>query len=317
MYDIGVGGAPYSYDEINVYNSQFSPSTNHCKNTQLYNYFARYLLQKAMSVMKWEVPENWDLSYFLYCLYCWGTVAVVRTDKFGVIPQGCTLTGYNVYYRPLKAVISNPLLKGILEPVIDVQCVLFKCTPDYGGIMDLVGRYADEMAICMESVDMNNMNSKLAYMFSANNKAGAESLKKVMDSIMSGELAVFYDKKLNIERGDTVVEPWSVFANDLKGNYIAGDILDNMRRLEEMFCTEVGIPSARSDKKERMVVAEADKNDIETVSRMEMWLDDWKLSCKKVRKLFGVNVNVDWRHNPNQSSGGGDGNGNVNVTGSL
>ncbi len=306
MYDIGVGGAPYSYNEINVYNSQFSPSTNHCKNTQLYNYFVRYLLQKAMSVMKWEVPENWDLSYFLYCLYCWGTVAVVRTDKFGVIPQGCTLTGYNVYYRPLKAVISNPLLSGIIEPVIDEQCILFKCTNDYGGIMDLVGRYADEMAICMESLDMNNMNSKLAYMFSARNKAGAESLKKVMDSVMSGELAVFYDEKLKARRGEIEdVEPWTVFSNDLRGNYIAGDILDNMRRLEELFCTEIGIPSARSDKKERMISSETDKNITETVSRIEMWLDSWKLSCKKVKRMFGVDVNVNWRHDPLKTDNGG------------
>mgnify|MGYP000432323448 CR=1 FL=1 len=55
--------------------------------------------------------------------------------------------------------ISNPLLKGVIEPVIGEQCVLFKCTADYGGIMDLIGRYANEMAITMESLDMNVMNS--------------------------------------------------------------------------------------------------------------------------------------------------------------
>ena len=195
-------GAPVMYNYINQYNSSISPSTNHCKNTQLFWYFQRYLLQKAISVMKWDVPDNWDKDYFLYCLYCWGTVAIINTDKFGVIPQGCTLKGYNVFYRPAQAVISNPLLKGVIEPVIGEQCVLFKCTADYGGIMDLVGRYANEMAITMESLDMNVMNSKLAYVFRARNKAGAEALKKVMDQVMRGELAVFYDEKHeNTERG--------------------------------------------------------------------------------------------------------------------
>ena len=302
MYNVGQG-APYMFDYINLTTSHVSPSTNHCKNSKLFRYFQRYLLQKAISVMKWEVPENWDKDYFLYCLYCWGTVAVVETDKFGVIPQGCTLKGYNVYYRPRQAVISNPLIKGIIEPVIGEQCVLFKCTPDYGGIMDLVSRYADEMAVCMESLDMNNMNSKLAYMFSARNKAGAESLKKIMDQIMRGELAVFYDSKLKEERGNNdVVEPWTVFANNLSNNYIAGDILDNMRRLEELFCTEVGIPSARSDKKERMITSEAESNDTETSTRMEMWLDGWKKSCEDVKKMFGVSVSVNWRHKPTEKN---------------
>ena len=301
MYNVGQG-APYMFDYINLDTSNVSPSTNHCKNSKLFHYFQRYLLQKAISVMKWEVPENWDKDYFLYCLYCWGTVAVVETDKFGVIPQGCTLKGYNVYYRPLQAVISNPLLKGILEPVIGEQCVLFKCTPDYGGIMDLVSRYADEMSVCMESLDMNNMNSKLAYMFSARNKAGAESLKKIMDQIMRGELAVFYDSKLKEDRGNNeVIEPWTVFANNLSNNYIAGDILDNMRRLEELFCTEIGIPSSRSDKKERMITSEAESNDTETSTRIEMWLDGWKKSCEDVKKMFGVNVSVEWRHKPTEN----------------
>ena len=57
-------GAPVMYNYINQYNSSICPSTNHCKNTQLFWYFQRYLLQKAISVMKWEVPDNWDKDYF-------------------------------------------------------------------------------------------------------------------------------------------------------------------------------------------------------------------------------------------------------------
>ena len=84
-----------------------------------------------------------------------------------------------------------------------------------------------------------------------------------------------------------------------------------MRRLEELFCTEIGIPSARSDKKERMISSEAESNDVETSTRMEMWLDGWKKSCADVKKMFGVEVSVNWRHNPNENvsrgkSGGDD-----------
>ena len=43
-----------------------------------------------------------------------------------------------------------------------------------------------------------------------------------------------------------------------------------------------------------------------------MWLDGWKKSCTDVRKMYGVDVNVNWRHDPNtknvsrKTSGGDD-----------
>ena len=111
-------GIPASYDYINAANAAVSPSTVHCRNTALSQYFRRYLLQKAMSLYKWKLPEHWSKNYFLYVLYCWGYIAVVNTSKFGVIPQGCTLTGYNVFYQPTNAIITNPLLRGNLEPRI-------------------------------------------------------------------------------------------------------------------------------------------------------------------------------------------------------
>ena len=56
----------------------------------------RYLLQKAISVFGWQLPPNWARNYVLYCLYCFGRLAIVNTDRYGVIAQACGLMGYNV-----------------------------------------------------------------------------------------------------------------------------------------------------------------------------------------------------------------------------
>lgn len=60
-----------------------------------------------------------------------------------------------------------------------------------------------------------------------------------------------------------------------------------------------------------MISSEAESNDVETSTRMEMWLDGWQKSCADVKKMFGVDVSVNWRHNPNknvslETSGGDD-----------
>ena len=61
-------GIPASYDYINASNAAVSPSTVHCRNTALSQYFRRYLLQKAMSLYKWKLPEHWSKNYFVYVL---------------------------------------------------------------------------------------------------------------------------------------------------------------------------------------------------------------------------------------------------------
>lgn len=305
MDNIIIGsGAPAYYDYINSYNSALAPSELHASNTGLQRYFARYLLQKAISVNKWKMPKIWSKNYFLYVLYCWGYLAIVNTDKFGVIPQACGLRGYDVFYQPTSAIISNPLLSGNREPRIGSQCVLFKLQPDYGGIMDLVNYYADLMALCAETTAVNLVNSKLSYVFGVDNKQGAESFKKMLDQIASGKPGVFVDKNLFNEDGSPA---WFTFAQDLKGSYIASDILSDMRKIETMFDTDIGIPNANTDKKERLITSEVEANDFEVKSKCALWLDQLKQSCEEVREMFGIDISVDWREEGRKSAkNGGD-----------
>lgn len=288
-------GAPVMYDYINAANSIVSPSTIHIEQTGLARFFRRYLLEKAIAVFKWNLPETWSKEYFLYVLYCWGYIAVVNTNKYGVIPQACGLRGYDVFYRPTNAIITNPLLSGMIEPRIDKECTLFKLQPDYGGIMDLVNFYGDMMALCAETAGVNLLNSKLSYVFTADNKAAAESFKKLMDRILSGEPASVIDKNLLRPDGSPA---WQAFQQNVGQNYIVSDILSDMRKWENMFNTDIGIPNANTDKKERLISDEVNANNTETSTKCELWLEHCQEACKKTRKMFGIDISVDWRVPP-------------------
>ena len=299
-----INGAPYYYNYINAETSQVTPSTVHVKDSGLCRYFTKYLLQKAMSVFEWDLPETWNKDYFLYVLYCWGYVAVVNTDKFGVIPQGCGLKGYDVFYAPTHAVIANPLLSGILEPRIGTQCELLKLQPDFSGILDLVGHYAEQMALASQSVSVNLLNSKLSYVFTAKTKALAESLKKMYDQIASGEPAVVIDSRIkNAADGE---ETWKAFEQNVGGNYIVTNLLADLRKIEAMFDTEIGIPNANTDKRERLIQDEVNANNIETYSKCAMWLENLQDACKRVNDMFGLSIAVRWRKIP-EMGGASDG----------
>lgn len=288
-------GAPYMYDYRNAVISSVEPSTVHARDTVITWYWRRWLLQKAMSLFTWKLPENWDKDYFLYTLYCWGYVAVVKTDKYGVIPQGCTLGGLNIFYRPTWALISNPLLKGIRRPVIDEQCTLFKLRPDYAGIMDVTSHYAELLAMVTETVATNLYNSQLSYVFTATGKAAAESFKKLYDRIHSGNPAAVIDRALLDKDGKPA---WSAFEQNLRNVFICPELQIFKKDLLNEYLTLIGIPTANTEKKERLIVDEVNSNNVETAIDWDRSLEGLRKTCEKTRKMFGLTedeLDVTWR----------------------
>lgn len=296
---------PFFADYINGATfSRLEPSQVHVANTYLYQYFRRYLLQKAVAVFRWQLPAEWQRTLFLYCLYCDGHVAIVNTDRFGVLPQPCTLGGRGVQYEPTYVLIANPLLQGILQPRIGTQCAVIRIMPDYGGIMDIINYYARQMALCSETLEINLLNSKLSYVFGVpkggNRKAAAESLKKLFDQIMSGVPASFLDEDLVDRNGKPT---WQLFLQDVGQNFIAPDIQEQLRKLECEFAAKVGIPSnLATTKKERVNLAEVSANDVETAVGPSQWLELAREGLETANRMFGLQLSVDWRYEPDVGS---------------
>lgn len=285
---------PYSYEVYNAYNGMMSPSTVHVRNTALAQFFKRYLLQEAMSVFEWQMPDHWARNYFLYVLYVWGYIAVFDAgEEFGVIPQHCGLGGYSIMYQPTKALIANPLLNGVREKEIGRDCEIIRLQPDYMGLYDLVDYYGDLMALCAETVGINVLNSKLSYVFSAQNKAAAESYKELYDRISGGDPAVFMDKTLLDDQGNLTVQ---LLQQNVGQNFIADRVLDCMGTIRNQFLTAIGIPNANTDKRERLNSDEVNANNFETRANCALWLDELRHACKLARDMFpGLELDVDWR----------------------
>lgn len=297
---------PVKYDQLNTIYSHISPSTVHTTNTELHAYFCKYLFQKLLSVYNFNnLPKTWDKGYFLSVLFANGYIAVIETKEYGVVPQNCGLSGYNLFYRPDKAIIANPLIKTDNKGYkIGKDCEIIKLMPDYGSPIDKVSFYADMLALSAEGAGMNLVNSKLSYVMSAKNKAGAESLKKMYDNVASGEPAVVIDKSLYNQDGSTA---WDTFAQNLRENYIAGNILDDMKKWENAFNTDIGIPNANTNKRERLISDEVNANNVETYTTAELWLETLKESIDKVNTKYNLSITVDFRNKPEKkiiSSGG-------------
>lgn len=282
----------FDFYTINMSNALEVPSTVHCKDTNLVRYYAKYLLQKLLSVYEWTMPETWDHDYFQYILATQGYIAILETPEFGVICQMARIGGYDIYYRPTTAMIANPIL-GSLERRIRKDCALIKFQPDYSTPLDICMYYADLMAITAQGAAANIFNSKLAYIFACQDKASAESFKKAFDQINQGNPAVFVDKALFTDSGDV---NWHEFQQHLSETYIADKILSDLRKIETMFDSEIGIPNANTDKKERLITSEVESNTVEVYSKATLWLETMKRGIDEAKSLFpALNLDVKLR----------------------
>lgn len=287
--------APYSYEMMNLYNSAVNPSTVHCKNTALVQYFTRYLLQKVLSVYEFTgLPEEWADNYFKYCLFAFGYLAVFNTDRYGTICQECTLSDtYTIFRQPKIAIITNPLFKKSLELIIGEECEIIKLQPDYGNVMDIIGAYADLMGLCLETAGVNLLNSKMSFVFFSDSKTSAESYKKLYDKLASGEPMAVIDKNLSNEDGS---KNWDFFIQNVGQNFIVDKVMDTLKNLEDQFNTRVGIPNANTQKRERLITDEVRANDVDTKALVALWLETMRKDISKVNRMFNLNISVRYRY---------------------
>ena len=291
-------GPPFSWDQVNAQESALVPGALHNLDNATFCYYFRYLFNKVISQFKWTLPKDWDKDYFLSVLYCAGYITILDTPEFGVIPQWGALSGYNLYYKPRNALVTNPFFPQTYERTVGVDCEVLHLMPDYRGVKDLITFYASKLATIAAAIDINLINTRLAYVFPAKDKASAQSWKKMFDAIASGDPAVFVDKSLFDEEG----KGWEPFLNNLRNNYIVTNQLDDMATVENQFCTMIGIPNANTDKRERLNTYEVNVNNVDTAILGSKWLESLKEGCDKVKKMFDVDITVEWRFDPNESA---------------
>lgn len=288
---------PIFYDYQNAMSATFNPLATYDLNNNTTRYFARYLLQKAISVLEFDnLPETWNKPYMLYALACFGYFGVVDAgSEYGVIPQFCTLSGYNIYFQPRTILISNPLLPGLQgkQLVIGNDCEIVKLMPDYGCLMDLIYKYATEYALTTQSFDVSVINSKISYVFSAANSKVAESLKKMVDQIQEGHPGVFIDKELLNPDG---TRSWESIFNDGRGSTVINELLNAMEKLDARFNTEIGIPNVNISKASGVSDAEVNANNIDTTAKIGLWVETINDDLKRVNQMFGLNVSCKYRY---------------------
>ena len=291
---------------INLLESLKVPNTYWKGKTKVYIYWFRSLLHKIDSSLIFDgLPTEWNNDFFMMCLWAWGRVVVFSTDRediadrYGAVTfQPCTLSGYDWFYQPNKAIVSNPMYER--EFTLGEDAELIKLTPDYMGILDIIDYYASKLAEISKGIDMGIINAKLPCILTAENDAQAETLKKVYDKVQAGEPLVGF-KELN-DNGEIIptksaFEEWT---QDYKKTYVVHNLLEDMQLILDSFYVEIGLPVA-IEKRERLVTSEADFASAQSQARISCWLETLKESLTRVNKMFNINITCEVAFNEREN----------------
>ena len=288
--------APLNFDKINLINGSYTPSQVKNLDNATFAFWERALFQRAISVLKITLPKDWNgdiKDFFNYCLFRLGYVAVFNHEKYGLIFQPCSLSGYDIFYRPTDCLVTSPALTETLNLKIGKDCGILKICPDYMGIWDIIAYYAEKLSLLDNAINISLINNKYAFMLVAKNKAAGEALKKMLDRINQGEPAVVADISLKNDPNDKT-EPWQFWdRGNIKDSYMTTQQLSDFRTILNNFDNEIGIVTLPLEKKERMITSEAEGYENDTKSRVRVWVETFNESAIAVNKMFGTDIKAE------------------------
>lgn len=297
---------PLNYNQISGLACSYLPSSVKPVNNVHFSYWERSLFQRMLSVIDFELPQEWDKpkDFLLFCLFKIGFLGVVDVDKYGLVAQPCSLGGeFDLYYQPTKFIISNPKFNGAKTFEVGVDGEILKISPDYMGMFDIIDYYAERLALLDSSINMSLINSKFPWVLGAKNRSVAKTLQKAFDKAQRGEPLIIFDKKIvDDDMGNSPFQFIDLLMN--KDRYLVPQQLQDFQTILNEFDTEIGIPTVPYQKKERMVESEADSKQIESVARLTTWINTFNNSAIEVNNHFGTNISAKMHFNDERGVNG-------------
>lgn len=266
-------------------------------NTQFFWFWFRQLWQKLCSVYDFKgLPATIDETYFTNLLYAWGHVPIFNNEKYGLICQPGFPIDWDLYFRPTKLRVGTRYVHQDLEYGTETE--LIRLNNDWSGAIDIVTTYARRLAFAETSLQMSLINSRIAYAAFASSKAAAKAFEEMMRQVANGKPAVVADAAYLVEnmQSNNQQEPFQLIQNNIGGNYITDKLLKDISDIINEFDCEVGIPSANTNKKERLISSEVSFGNADTIAKVDLWTKCLKDSIDKVNALFGLNITFKYNY---------------------
>lgn len=291
---------------VPVYNGNPYPLPRKKEKTR--DFYARFFYNKLFNnfIARYQIdfPKTINSTAFITLLASQGWLILSPDSEGNARAWNGYLTDLDMYGFPkllglvpiYRGANNEEIQKDVYKTVIaDKGGVLVRLTPNAESIVSLISAYAVQMANIAIDIDVNLQNCKLARIFFADDGDQAQQIRKLVDDISSGSLAVIEDKGVlgNLLSGEKAKIPVYSTPSD----YFCDKLIADQRQVYNEFLSSIGInvSAANIAKLERNTNEEVHANDEEVFLNASFYIDTIKEDIDKFNRLFNTNLSIEYK----------------------
>lgn len=252
------------------------------KNTQSY---IVYMLNRVMQMFEYDgLPDTLPKRMIeLYTMVNGHSVVVKHNDNLYVCFGGFAGEP-DEYYMPKQYIIANPYLKLFKTFTIDEDCVLIKNDSMLYGLMPMFNRYASALVENDITMNMVDINSRVAALIDARDDATKVSAEKFLNDMEDGKNGIiassaFFDGLRS--------QPYSEHTYQL-----LTELIEYHQYMKASWFNELGLNANYNMKREAITADESQLNDDMLLPLIDDMLECRKIAVDKINTMFGTNISV-------------------------
>lgn len=255
-------------------------------NGATYVQYYNRLMELSMSMFKWNnLPDTVDERYLELGLFSSGCMVFFKDDVIGELALNMTYQGgFDIYGEPTKRRAYSRYNQFQTTLNKDNSVIIWNNMLRTNSALD-VQMFAYRLYNLDRIVDINTNAQKTPVLITCDEKQKL-TMKNLYMQYEGNYPVIFGDNNLDIKN-------LSVLKTDAP--FVSDKIYDLKVKIWNEALTYLGISNINTTKKERMITDEVIRNQGGTIASRYSRLESRRRAVKKINKMFGLNITVDYR----------------------
>lgn len=263
-------------------------------NRLTYEDYLHRIRRLVLSIFEWtNLPNTMDSRYIEECLFTDGQAALFYDDEIGFINSRATSAGYlNMYGLPTRIHCYSFTVINTTRRLFygqdttakkNEQCILVMNNWDRTPTLPSVELYAMRLADAQRVADLN-IKAQANPVLVLTDQDQVITVKNAYNQYRNNEPVIFGDK--NVLTGNEIK------ALKTDAPFVADKIMDYKREIWNELLTFLGLSNIETEKKERLITAEAEGNNEVINMNLQAMLAPRKHAAEQFNLKFGENIDV-------------------------
>lgn len=255
-------------------------------NGATYVQYYNRLMELSMSMFEWKnLPDTVDERYLELGLFSSGCMVFFKDDVIGELALNMTYQGgFDIYGEPTRRRAYSRYNQFQTTLDKDNSVIIWNNMLRTNSALD-VQMFAYRLYNLDRIVDINANAQKTPVLITCDEK----------QKLTMKNLYLQYEGNYPVIFGDSNLDIKSLSVLKTDAPFVSDKIYDLKVKIWNEALTYLGISNINSTKKERMITDEVIRNQGGTIASRYSRLESRRRSVKKINKMFGLNITVDYR----------------------